>query len=261
MTTKRDRPADVLRPVEIIPNYLKHPEGSALIRCGDTAVICTATVENKVKEWLRGRGRGWITAEYAMLPRANANRGLREGQFGRWPSSRSQEIQRLIGRSLRAALWPARVGERMITIDCDVIQADGGTRTASVTGGFVALALALDKLRKAKEITKPPLKSMLAAVSVGISGKEILLDLNYAEDSTAQVDLNLCANKQGHIVEVQATAEGNPYSAEQLQQMTDLALKGVQGLIAEQTSALASVDVDVAALIEPSGADPCTPSS
>ncbi len=251
MSNKRTRPDDALRPVEIIPGYLKHPEGSALIRCGDTAVICTATVENKVKEWLRGKGRGWITAEYAMLPRANAKRGFREGQFGRWPSSRSQEIQRLVGRCLRAVLWPARIGERMITIDCDVIQADGGTRTASVTGGFVALALALDKLMKKGEITRAPLKNMLAAVSVGIAAKgDVLLDLDYSEDSTANVDLNLGADDSGRIVEVQATAEGETYSAEDLSQMTALALKGVAELIQVQRATLTEAGVDVDALIE-----------
>ncbi len=251
MSNKRTRPDDALRPVEIIPGYLKHPEGSALIRCGDTAVICTATVENKVKEWLRGKGRGWITAEYAMLPRANAKRGFREGQFGRWPSSRSQEIQRLVGRCLRAALWPARIGERMITIDCDVIQADGGTRTASVTGGFVALALALDKLMKKGEITRAPLKSMLAAVSVGIAAKgDVLLDLDYSEDSTANVDLNLGADESGRIIEVQATAEGETYSADDLSHMTALALKGVTELIDVQRATLTEAGVDVDALIE-----------
>lgn len=252
MTKKqtRNRPAGTLRPVEITPNYLRHPEGSALIRCGDTMVICTATVENKVKEWLRGKGRGWITAEYAMLPRANEQRGLREGQFGRWPSGRSQEIQRLIGRCLRAAIWPARIGERMITIDCDVIQADGGTRTASVTGGFVALALALNKLMREKQISKPPLKSSIAAVSVGIVNNEILLDLDYGEDSSAEVDLNLSANETGEIVEIQATAEGKTYTAGQLRAMTDLALDGVRELISVQKSTLEKLDIDLSALID-----------
>ncbi len=251
MTRKRERPDDTLRPVEIVPNYLKHPEGSALIRCGDTIVICTASVDNRVKDWLRGKGRGWITAEYAMLPRANSNRGLREGQFGRWPSSRSQEIQRLIGRCLRAAVWPARIGERTVTIDCDVIQADGGTRTASVTGGFVAMALALDKLIKKELITQPPLKSMLAAVSVGILNSNMLLDLKYVEDSAADVDLNLGANEYSEIVEIQATAEGKTYTAEQLAGMTQLGLKGIASLIDIQKDVLVKSGVDLSKLIQP----------
>ncbi|MCP4604928.1 MAG: ribonuclease PH [Proteobacteria bacterium] len=250
MSTKRNRPSDTLRPVEIVPGYLKHPEGSALIRCGDTAVICTATVEDRVKDWLRGRGRGWITAEYAMLPRANAQRGLREGQFGRWPSSRSQEIQRLIGRCLRAAIWLGRIGERTITIDCDVIQADGGTRTASVTGGFIALALALDKLKRDNRIKSPPLKSMLAAVSTGFVRGEVLLDLDYSEDSTADVDLNLGADDSGQIVEIQATAEGKTFTAEGLANMTDTALKGIGSLIEIQRTVLENAGVNLDALIE-----------
>jgi ribonuclease PH len=253
MAYQRDRAADTLRPVEIHTNYLKHPEGSVLICCGDTKVICTATVENRVKDWMRGRGRGWVTAEYAMLPRANSNRGKREGQFGRWPSSRSQEIQRLIGRCLRAALWPARLGERTVTIDCDVIQADGGTRTASVTGGFVALALAMDKLVKAKAVTSPPLKSMLAAVSVGLVKEQVLLDLNYQEDSSADVDMNVGALEGGQIVEAQATAEGRTYTKEQLGVLTDTALAGIADLIEIQRTALQAADVDVATLIQDPG--------
>lgn len=250
MTIQRNRPFDSIREVEITPGYLKHPEGSALIRCGDTIVICTATIENRVKDWLRGRGRGWITAEYAMLPRANAQRGNREGQFGRWPSSRSQEIQRLIGRCLRAAFWPARIGERTVTIDCDVIQADGGTRTASVTGGFVALAEALSKLQAAGEIHAKPLKSMIAAVSAGMVKGELLLDLEYKEDSNADVDLNLGADDKGLIVEIQGTGEGAKYSATSLAKMTDLALKGVAALVEIQKQALLSSGIDVMSLIE-----------
>ena len=250
MTFKRNRPFDSIRDVEITPGYLKHPEGSVLIRSGDTIVICTATIENKVKDWLRGRGRGWITAEYAMLPRANANRGNREGQFGRWPSSRSQEIQRLIGRCLRAAVWPARIGERTITIDCDVIQADGGTRTASVTGGFVALAEALHKLKLAGELKSKPLKSMIAAISAGIVKGELLLDLEYKEDSNADVDLNLSADEKDQIVEIQGTGEGAKYSAESLAEMTALALKGVRDLVEIQKESLLSVGIDIADLIE-----------
>jgi ribonuclease PH len=232
------------------PNFLKHPEGSVLVETGETKVVCTASVEDKVKDWMRGKGRGWVTAEYAMLPRANASRSLREGQFGRWPSSRSQEIQRLIGRSLRACVWPARLGERAITIDCDVLQADGGTRTASVTGGFVALALALDRLLKAGKIKPRPLKCMLAAVSVGVVKGQMMLDLDYAEDSGADVDLNIAGDGDGGIVEVQGTAEGRMFAADDLARMTALGLAGIARLIGAQRAALASVGVDVDAMIE-----------
>ncbi|MDD5306410.1 MAG: ribonuclease PH [Deltaproteobacteria bacterium] len=250
MITKRTRPATELREVTITPGYLKPPEGSALIRAGDTMVVCTASVEDKVKDWMRGQGRGWITAEYAMLPRANASRGLREGQFGRWPSSRSQEIQRLIGRALRGIVWPKRLGERSITIDCDVLQADGGTRTASITGGFVALALALDRLRKAGKITSPPLKGLLAAVSVGLVDGEILLDLDYREDSRARVDLNIAADDRGRIADVQATAEGEAFEPQQLEQMTALGLVGVASLVQAQRLVLEAAGVELGALIQ-----------
>jgi len=250
MSERRESGGSTPREVRITPNYLKHPEGSALIETGDTKVICTASVENRVKEWLRGRGRGWVTAEYAMLPRANSNRGKREGQFGRWPSSRSQEIQRLIGRSLRAAIWPARLGERMITIDCDVIQADGGTRTASVTGGFVALVLALARLREEGQIKERPLRFPLAAISVGISGGKVLLDLDYSEDSSADVDLNIAGDDRGNIVELQGTAEGEPYTTEQLNQMTALGLEGIAALVEAQRAALETVGVDLDSLIQ-----------
>ena len=238
------------REIRITPHFLKHPEGSVLIETGDTKVVCAASVDDRVKEWLRGKGRGWVTAEYAMLPRANANRSLREGQFGRWPSSRSQEIQRLIGRCLRAAVWPARLGERTITVDCDVLQADGGTRTASITGGFVALTIALDKLVKAKKAKLRPLKRMIAAVSVGLVGERVLLDLDYSEDSTADVDLNIAGDDRGQIIEVQGTAEGEPFSAAQLARMTELGLTGVDALCRAQQQALEQAGVDLAALIE-----------
>jgi ribonuclease PH len=250
MSPNDKRAKDAVRAVRITPNYLKHPEGSALIEIGDTKVICTASVEEKVKDWMRGKGRGWVTAEYAMLPRANATRGLREGQFGRWPSSRSQEIQRLVGRCLRAAIWPARLGERNITIDCDVIQADGGTRTASVTGGFVALAIALDKLRRAGQIKLHPLKSMLAAVSVGIVGGEPIVDLDFALDSRADVDLNIAGDGRGRLVEIQATAEGATFEPKQLAEMVELGLRAIDTLVAAQREALAAAGVDVDALIE-----------
>jgi ribonuclease PH len=185
-----------------------------------------------------------------MLPRANANRGLREGQFGRWPSGRSQEIQRIVGRCLRAGVWPARLGERTITVDCDVIQADGGTRTASITGGFVALALALDKLAKEGKVKRRPLRSAIAAVSVGIVDGRVLLDLDYSEDSTADVDLNIAGDDKGRIVEVQGTAEGNPYSVDELGQMIQLGIEGVAEMCKLQREALRSAGVDLGGLIE-----------
>ncbi|MBW2276961.1 MAG: ribonuclease PH, partial [Deltaproteobacteria bacterium] len=194
--------------------------------------------------------RDWVTAEYAMLPRANANRGLREGQFGRWPSGRSQEIQRVIGRCLRAGVWPARLGERTITLDCDVIQADGGTRTASITGSFVALALALDGLVKEGKVKKRPLKGAIAAVSVGIVGGSVLLDLDYSEDSTADVDLNIAGDDHGRIVEVQGTAEGEPYTVDDLGQMLEIGIEGVADMCRLQRAALRSAGVDLDALIE-----------
>jgi ribonuclease PH len=251
MNVRKHRGDSELRDVVIETGFTKYPEGSVLIRCGDTAVICTASVDERVKEWLKGRGRGWVTAEYAMLPRANEQRNLREGQFGRWPQGRSQEIQRLIGRCLRGAVWPARLGERTVTIDCDVIQGDGGTRTASVTGGFVALALAMDNLKKRNLITKPPLKNIVAAVSVGIVSGEMLLDLDYREDSNADVDLNLAAYETGDIIEIQGTAEGKSYSRDELIRLTDLALEGVASLTKIQRRVLAEADVDLDALIDP----------
>ncbi len=249
MTSKRTS-SDNGRAVKITTNFLKHPEGSVLIETGDTMVVCTASVEDRVKDWMRGKGRGWITAEYAMLPRANANRSLREGQFGRWPSSRSQEIQRLIGRCLRASIWPARLGEKSITVDCDVLQADGGTRTASVTGGFVALALALDRLLKAGKIKRRPFKSMMAAISVGLVKGEVLLDLDYSEDSTADVDLNIAGDGRGGIVEVQGTAEGELFKASRLVEMTNLGLEGIAALVQIQKDTLEAAGVDMDAMVE-----------
>ena len=242
---------NIERPILIMPNYLKYPEGSCLVRFGHTHVICAASVDTRVKEWLRGKGRGWVTAEYAMLPRANATRSMREGQFGKWPSSRSQEIQRLIGRCLRSAVWLEHLGEITITIDCDVIQADGGTRTAAITGGWVALALALHKLSAAGKIRKPPLKSHIAAISTGWVNGEVLLDLNYQEDVNADVDLNLAADEHGNIAEVQGTAEGRTFSASLMHDMTALALTGIQRLVRIQAETLRSVGIDPTAFISP----------
>ena len=246
---RKNRAPDALRSIVIEPGFLKHPEGSVLIRCGDTAVICTATVDEKVKDWLKGKGRGWVTAEYAMLPRANQQRTLREGQFGRWPAGRSQEIQRLVGRCLRGAVNLSKLGERTVTIDCDVIQGDGGTRCASITGGFVALAIALDRLVRAKKIKSPPLKNFVAAVSVGIVKGECLLDLDYNEDSSAEVDLNLAACDTGMIVEIQGTAENKSYSREDLLRMTDTALAAMPDLMNAQRAALEAAGVDIAGLL------------
>ncbi len=238
------------RQVIITPNYLKHPEGSVLIETGDTKVICTASVQNRVSDWMRGKGKGWITAEYAMLPRANSSRNNREGQFGRWPSSRSQEIQRLIARSLRASVWPSRLGEITITIDCDVIQADGGTRTASITGGWVALALALEKLQGAGKIKRQPMKREIAAISSGIVKGEIMLDLDYSEDSNADVDLNIAADEQGNIIEIQGTGEKNTFTPLQLTDLTNLALLGIKKLNKVQTGTLETVGISIGSLIQ-----------
>lgn len=248
-----ERATDALRNFEMTAGFLKHPEGSVLVRCGDTMVVCTATIEEKVKDWLRGKGRGWVTAEYAMLPRANDKRGLREGQFGRWPSGRSQEIQRLIGRALRTGVHLDRLGERTITIDCDVLQGDGGTRTASITGGFVALALALDKLKKKKHLPKPPMRCLVSATSAGMVGGQALLDLDYREDSNAEVDLNLAATDDGNIIELQATAETRAYPLETFHELSRLAHSGAQTLFEIQRRTLTEAGVDLEALLDRNG--------
>ena len=230
------RLVDEVRPVKITRNYLKHPEGSVLVEMGETKVICTATIEDKVPLWLRGGGEGWVTAENAMIPRATPQRNIRESAKGK-PSGRSQEIQRLIGRALRSVVNLAALGEKTIWIDCDVIQADGGTRTAAITGSFVALAEALAKV--AKDDKAPlPLYDFLAAVSVGIVDNELLLDLCYAEDSRAAVDMNLVLTGRGQIVEIQSTAEGAPFSREEFDILMDLGGKGIQELIAVQQEVL-----------------------
>jgi ribonuclease PH len=219
--------------VRITTGYTKHAEGSALIEMGETRVLCTATVEDKVPPFLKNKGVGWITAEYAMLPRATENRMPREiGRGG--PSGRTHEIQRLIGRSLRSVVDMAALGERSVTIDCDVLQADGGTRTASITGGFVALALALNKLVEAGKIPRAPLRDYVAAVSVGVAGDCVLLDLDYGEDSAAEVDMNIVRTGDGRFVEIQGTAETEPFDREMMNRMIEAASIGVDRLIAIQ---------------------------
>jgi len=226
-----------MRPVSIIPNYINTAEGSVLIELGNTRVICTASVEETAPAFLRNTGKGWISSEYAMLPRSTLTRTPREVTKGR-PSGRTHEIQRLIGRSLRAVCDLERLGERTIWIDCDVIQADGGTRTASITGAFVALGLALEKLVEAGTLTAVPFRDYVAAVSVGIVDGEILLDLSYEEDSRADVDMNFVMTAGYKFVEVQATAERQVFEEQQLGKMIALARMGVQQLIAKQQAIL-----------------------
>jgi ribonuclease PH len=236
------RAADQLRPVNIITNFLAHAEGSALIEMGNTRVICTASVEDRVPPFLRNKGQGWLTAEYAMLPRATGQRTPREtGRGG--PSGRTHEIQRLIGRSLRAIADMTALGERTITLDCDVIQADGGTRTASITGAYVALDMACRKLLNAGVIRRSPIRDQVAAVSVGILGGVPLLDLKYDEDSQAEVDMNVICTGDGRFIEVQGTAERAPFSREEMNHMLELAGNGTQQLLALQRDALARAGV------------------
>ena len=232
-----NRGPDQMRPVNIAPDFISMAEGSALIEVGNTHVICTASVEESVPAWMRNSGKGWITSEYGMLPRSTLTRTPREATRGRL-SGRSHEIQRLIGRSLRAVTDLARLGERTIWIDCDVIQADGGTRTASITGAFVALGLALGKLVEAGTLAAAPLRDYLAATSVGLVDGEIMLDLSYEEDSRAEVDMNFVMTGAGKLVEVQATAEQRVFDDAQLLRMMDLARQGVQALIAQQQAVL-----------------------
>lgn len=229
------RAFDELRPVTIITDYTRFAEGSALIQVGDTWVLCTATVEDAVPPWLKDKGQGWVTAEYAMLPRSTLTRTPRESKG---LSGRTQEIRRLIGRALRASVDLARLGERNIIIDCDVLQADGGTRTASITGGYVALALAVRRLIQAGAIAPPVFRSPVAAVSVGMVNGEPLLDLAYSEDAAAEVDFNVVLNAAGHFIEVQGTAEGEPFSRDTLDQLLALAEKGIAQLLHAQTEAL-----------------------
>jgi ribonuclease PH len=229
------RALDAIRQTKITPNYLPYAEGSALIEVGNTKVICAASVEEKVPMFMRNQGRGWVTAEYSMLPRATHTRTQREIQR---PSGRTQEIQRLIGRSLRTVVDMTAMGERTVTVDCDVIQADGGTRTASITGAYVALALALRKMEQDKKLKKNPLLSEVAAISVGMVEQTALLDLKYEEDSTAEVDMNVVCTGQGKFIELQGTAEREPFNRQQMDEMLALAEKGIQHLFTIQRYAL-----------------------
>jgi ribonuclease PH len=233
-----DRSATALRPIKITRNFTKHAEGSVLIEFGDTKVLCTASLEESVPPFLRGKGTGWVTAEYAMLPRATHTRSPREAAKGK-QTGRTLEIQRLIGRSLRAVTDLEKLGERSVYIDCDVIQADGGTRTASITGAYVALVDALTTLKSRGILAEIPIKEAVAAVSVGIVGGEALLDLNYIEDSSAEVDMNFVVTSSGRFVEVQGTAETEPFTSAEMDAMRGLAVSGVQKLFVFQQEALA----------------------
>ncbi len=226
-----------LRPAEIVPDFVSSAEGSALIRLGETSVICTASVEDTVPQFMKGVGKGWVTSEYAMIPRATETRTPREVTRGR-QGGRTLEIQRLIGRSLRAVMDLERLGERTIFIDCDVIRADGGTRTASITGSLVALGLALQHLVDNQTLSRLPLKDYVAAISVGIVGGAVLLDLDYAEDSNAEVDMNVVMTGSGRFVEVQATAEGRAFSPDELNRLIDTARPAIEKLLALQKSIL-----------------------
>jgi ribonuclease PH len=237
------RAADELRAVKITPGYLPYAEGSVLIEMGQTRVICAASLEERVPPFLRNTGQGWLTAEYAMLPRSTQTRTSREiGRGG--PSGRTHEIQRLIGRSLRAIAEMKALGERTITIDCDVLQADGGTRTAAITGAYVAFALASRRLLKAGKITRPLVTNQVAAVSVGIVGHTPLLDLKYDEDSRAEVDMNVICTGDGRFIEVQGTAEREPFSREQMDALLALAARGMGVLIQSQRDAIKAGEVD-----------------
>jgi ribonuclease PH len=226
-----------LRPISLEPGFAKHAEGSCLARFGDTHVLCTASVEDRVPPHVMGTGAGWVTAEYGMLPRSTHERMAREAARGK-QGGRTLEIQRLVGRALRAAVDLRGLGVRTITVDCDVLQADGGTRTAAITGGFVALASAVQRLKKAGKIPGTPVKRHVAAVSVGVVEGEVRLDLDYDEDSTAEVDMNVVATSEGQLVEVQGTAEGKAFGRGELDRMLDAALAGIARLVTAQQKAL-----------------------
>ncbi|GLI57215.1 hypothetical protein PM10SUCC1_27290 [Propionigenium maris DSM 9537] len=231
------RSLDQLREARIITGFTMHAEGSVLIEMGNTKVICTASISEKLPPFLRNKGRGWVTAEYSMLPRATEDRNIREAAKGKL-SGRTMEIQRLIGRSLRACIDLEKLGERSITVDCDVIQADGGTRTASITGGFIALAIAVNKLIAEGKLPENPILSNVAAISVGIVGDKPMIDLKYTEDAAAQVDMNVIMNADGEYVEVQGTGEEATYSRAELNAMLDLAEQGIKELVEMQNKAI-----------------------
>ena len=239
MTRQDGRKPDQLRPVRITRNYTRHAEGSVLIEFGDTKVLCTASVEERLPAHKKGSGEGWVTAEYGMLPRSTNTRTDREAARGK-QTGRTQEIQRLIGRSMRAVVDLKLLGERQITIDCDVIQADGGTRTAAITGAYVALQDAVGVLMKKGVVRQSPMRDAIAAVSVGIHGGTALLDLDYAEDSSCETDMNVVMTGSGHFVEVQGTAERTAFSRAEMDALLDLATKGILDLVQAQKDALGS---------------------
>lgn len=238
--TRTSRPADSLRNITITPGFLPHADGSCLIEFGNTKVICTASIDENLPPFLRGKDQGWVTAEYGMLPASTASRMRREAAAGK-QSGRTQEIQRLIGRSLRAVVELDKLGERQILIDCDVIQADGGTRTTSITGAFVALQMAVNKLVESGMLIQNPIREAVAAVSVGVVGGVPLLDLDYPEDSGCDSDVNLVMTASGKIIEIQGTAEGAPFSLEELNQLISLGKKGIEELFDHQQQALRKV--------------------
>ena len=231
------RNADQMRVVRFTPGFTSHAEGSVLAEFGETRVLCTASVENRVPPWLRGNGSGWVTGEYGMLPRSTHTRTGREAARGK-QGGRTLEIQRLIGRSLRAVTNLEALGERTVTLDCDVIQADGGTRTASISGAFIALSIAMKKLVDSKQIKSNPLHGQVAAVSVGVYRGTPVLDLDYAEDSDAETDMNVVMNEVGNFIEVQGTAEGHAFTGDELDEMLKLARVGLEEIIAAQNEAL-----------------------
>jgi ribonuclease PH len=250
LTRPDGRGSDQIRPISIETGFQQNPEGSVLYRCGGTRVLISASIDESVPGWMRGKGGGWVTAEYAMHPRANPQRKDREGRRGTI-DGRTQEIQRLIGRSLRSVVRLDRLGERQIIVDCDVLDADGGTRTASITGGFVALALALDTLRKRGLVQQPVLRSELAAISAGLVEGRCLVDLPYAEDSKAEVDLNVVSDGRGGLIEVQGTAEGAPVPRATFDQLVDLGMGAMPALRAAQDEALARAGVELKRLLVP----------
>ena len=233
------RAADGIRKVSFTPDFTIHAEGSVLAEFGDTRVLCTATIEDRVPPWMRGKGSGWVTGEYGMLPRATHTRSAREAARGK-QSGRTMEISRLIGRSLRAITDLDALGERTVTLDCDVLQADGGTRTASISGAYVALALAMQRSAATKKLHKNPLHGQVAAVSVGIYRGVAVLDLDYAEDSQAETDMNVVMNDAGRFIEVQGTAEGHAFSQEELADMMALAKSGIEHIVELQNEVLAA---------------------